>query len=126
MPGKTSILGTVWFPGDKATEVGKILIKALATPFKFAKRVGEAPYATRTEAGIKSVTICEIEDEKLAEGLREIVRYLLQFSNAIPGYRWQAEVLLTGVEALSMIGLKGSDEVDNLQDNSTATQDQVN
>lgn len=106
MPGKTSILGTVWFPGDKATEVGKIVVKALATPMKFAKRMGEAPYVTSTEAGIKGVTIFEIEDEKLADGIREIVRYYLQLSNAIPGYRWQVEVMSAGVEALSMLGLK--------------------
>jgi len=106
MPGKTSILATVWFPGDKATEVGKIVVKALSSPMKFAKRTGEAPYVTSTEAGIKGVTIYEIEDEKLAEGLREIERYYVQLSNAIPGYRWQLEHMLAGVEALSMLGLK--------------------
>jgi hypothetical protein len=106
MPGKTSVLVTVWFPGDKAIEVGKILVKSLATPFKFVKRVGEAPYATGTEAGMKAVTIYDIEDEKLGDGLREIARYLLQFVTSIPGYRYQIEVLATGVEALSMVGLK--------------------
>jgi hypothetical protein len=106
MAGKTSLLVTVWFPGDKATEVGKILVKSLATPFKYVKRVGEAPYATSTEAGMKSVTIYEIEDEKLADGLREITRYLIQFATAIPGYRYQAEFLVTGTEALSLVGLK--------------------
>jgi hypothetical protein len=103
MPGKTYIMGTAWYPPDKAPEVGKILVKSMATPMKFIK--SSHLYATSTEAGIKTVTIFQIENEKLADGLAEIVRLHNQYTS-IPGFRFQIELMIRPVEAFSMIGLK--------------------
>jgi hypothetical protein len=103
MPGKTYIMGTAWYPADKAPEAGKILVKAMATPMKFIKSAHL--YGTSTEAGIKVVTIYQIENEKLADGFREIAKIYYQYCS-IPGFRFQIEMMVTGVEALAMMGLR--------------------
>ena len=103
MPGKTYIMGTSWYPMDKAPEVGKALTKAMATPMKFIKSAHL--YGTSTEAGAKVVTIYQIENDKLADGLREVVKQFFPYTS-IPGFKFQIEVMMTGVEALSIMGLK--------------------
>ena len=90
------------YPHDKATEVGKAFIKNMENPLpSFVKFV---VYVTSTELGIKGYVLYEIEDEKLAEGIREVVKRHVTYQNIV-GYRWNIETLLTAEEALPMIGL---------------------
>lgn len=66
------VMVTSTYPPDKGTEIGKAFIKNMETPLpSFVKFT---VYVCSTEIGIKGYVLYEIEDEKLAEGLREVVR----------------------------------------------------
>jgi uncharacterized protein (UPF0371 family) len=93
---------TEWVPFEKGPEVVKLYPKIAQKPLKVLKRVGNSPYATTTEAGIKSVGIYEVEDAKLAEGIREAITRRSQYT-AIPGYKLQIEVAYTVAEAMILI-----------------------
>ena len=96
------VMVTSTYPHDKAIEVGKAFIKTLETPLpSFVKFT---VYVCSTELGIKGYVLYEIEDAKLAEGLREVVKRHVTYQN-IAGYRWKVETLLTAEEALPLVGL---------------------
>ena len=96
------VLVTSTYPHDKAIEVGKAFIKTLETPLpSFVKFT---VYVTSTELGIKGYVLYEIEDKKLAEGIREVIKRQVAYHNIV-GYRWNIETLLTAEEALPLVGL---------------------
>ena len=93
---------TSTYPLDKAIEAGKTFIKGMETPLpSFVKLT---VYLTSTELGIKGYSLFEIEDGKLAEGIREVIKRQVAF-HKIVGYKWKVETLLTAEEALPLVGL---------------------
>lgn len=96
------ILVTEWIPPDKGAEVAKLYPKIAQKPLKNLKRVGNSPYATTTEAGIKAIGIYEVEDAKLADGIKEALTRRSPYMS-IPGYRLQVEVLSTVAEAIALV-----------------------
>lgn len=94
-------MATTTYPPDKATEMLKIFTKLPPRP-SFIKRVGL--YTNSTELGIKAYGIYEIEDEKLAEGIREMVKRLSSYKDVV-GCRFKIETLLTTEEVLPLLGL---------------------
>ena len=97
-----NILVTEWLPPDKGAEVAKLYPKIAQKPLKNLKRVGNSPYATTTEAGMKTVAIYEVEDAKLADGIKEALARRSPYM-AIPGYRLQVEVISTMAEAIALV-----------------------
>ena len=95
------VMTTMTYPLDKVTEVGKTFTKLPPRP-PFINRVGL--YVISTELGIKAYGLYEIEDEKLAEGLRETVKRLSNYKDIV-GFRFKIETLLTAEEAMSLVGL---------------------
>jgi len=96
------VMVTHTYPLDKATEVGKAFTK-LPPRSPFIKRVGLYSILS-TELGVKNYGLYEIEDEKLAEGLREMTKRLLNYKDVV-GFGFKIEPLLTPEEALPFLGL---------------------
>jgi hypothetical protein len=97
-----NILVTEWLPPDKGLEVAKLYPKITQKPLKNLKRVGNSPYSTTTEAGIKIIAIYEVEDAKLNDGIKEALTRRSQYM-AIPGYRVQVEVVATVAETIALL-----------------------
>lgn len=100
-----NLLVKTWFPNDKVNEVAQIYVKSSGTMPSYVKNLGDAPYSTPTKDGVKSYTICEFPDEKMAEALREITKYCNRFSSVV-GYRWSVEPIMGIKEAFQSIGVK--------------------
>lgn len=97
-----NIMVTEWVPFEKGPEVAKIYPKIAQKPLKVLKRVGVSPYATTSEAGIRSVAIYEVEDAKLADGIREVLTRRSPYT-AVSGYKLQVEVVTPIGEAIALL-----------------------
>ena len=97
------VMLTSGYPPDKMTEIFKIFIKARqeTSLSAFIKRVGI--WGGNTELGTKNYVLYEIEDENLAEGLREINRFQVPLLS-VKGYWYKIETLTTVEEALTWLG----------------------
>jgi len=96
---------TVAYPPDKAVKVAKKFIEATAKPLpRFIKRL----YVLTTpggEVGFKVHGIYEVDDAKIKEGIKELVKYYVQFHD-IEGFRYDIETMLTAQEAIPLLGIK--------------------
>ena len=92
------------YPPHKATEIGEIFVKVSSSLPKMLKRVAGSPYASSTENGITVYNLLKIKDEDLAEGIRQLTKYLSQYY--IEGFRYRVEIVLPAAEALPLIGIK--------------------
>ena len=100
------ILLTTWCPLGKAEEAGKAYLEVRKTPLdrNLAKRV--VPIGLKlTEDGIRNIAIYEPKPGKLEEALAELTKRVLPFGE-IEGYKIEIETLLTGTEAMPLVGLK--------------------
>jgi hypothetical protein len=91
------------YPPKKGPEVGKIFVQNLGKKLPpFLKRI--EVYNTGCDEGIRVYAIYEIQDDKVADGIREITARMVPF-HEVEGYRWRSEILLKATESLAMIGL---------------------
>ena len=100
------IMVTAWYPLYKATEVGK---KYIAVMQKFPAESFEkplVPVGVRTvKDGIRVTAITEVEKGKFEEAYNLTVRRMVEYFG-IEGFRYEVETLLTGEEAMPLIGLE--------------------
>jgi hypothetical protein len=90
------------YPPIKAREVVAIFQKAAATPLpSFMKRV--YVLTSPSEAGIKVMGIYEVDDGKVADGIKELTRYFVQFYG-VEGFKFTFETMLTAQEAIPLLG----------------------
>jgi len=100
------ILLTTWGPLGKAEEVAKIYLEVRKTPIdrSIMKRV--VPMGIRmTEGGLRNISIYEAKPGKVAEALADLAKRVLPFGE-IEGYKIEMETLLSGTEAMPLLGLK--------------------
>jgi len=91
------------YPPNKGTEVGKAFIQGAAKKVPpFMKRI--EVYNTSCDEGIRAYAIWEIQDEKAADGIRELTNRMVPYTQ-IEGYRWRLELLMKVSETLPLLGL---------------------
>jgi len=91
------------YPLKSNREVAATFQKALETPLPpYIKRVNGL--TTAGELGIKILGIYEVDDDKLADGIRELTKYYALFYD-IEGFRYTLEPSLTVQEAIPLLGL---------------------
>ena len=103
-------MSTVWFPASKVAEVGKKFLEVRKTPLdrSIMKRV--VPMGVRIlKEGIRNIGIYEVKPGKTEDALGDLTKRMLAFSE-IEGFESQLEVLMSGTEAMPLIGLKMPEE----------------
>jgi hypothetical protein len=73
---------------------------------KGVKRLGKCPYSSPTEHGMRIIDIFEVEDAKVSEAIREIVKWEQQYAVAVPEFTYSLEPLLTPDEAFMALGMQ--------------------
>ena len=104
------IMITTWGPASKVAEVGKKFIEVRKTPLdrSIMKRV--VPMGVRMlKDGIRNIGIYEVKPGKTEEAMGELTKRMLAFSE-IEGFEVEMEVLMSGTEAMPLIGLKMPEE----------------
>jgi len=100
------IMVTSWYPPNKATEVARKYIEVMQ---KFPLESFEKPLvpvgASPSKDGMEVITISEVRKGKYEEALYLAARRLVEF-DSIEGFRYEIKTLLTGEEAMPLIGLK--------------------
>jgi len=100
------IMITTWNLASKVAEVGKKFLEVRKTPLdrSIMKRV--VPMGVRMlKDGIRNVAIYDVKPGKTEEALGEMTKRMLTFSE-IEGFEFEMEVLMSGTEAMPLIGLK--------------------
>ncbi|KKL84206.1 hypothetical protein LCGC14_1967050 [marine sediment metagenome] len=84
---------TVWYPFNKAQEVTNIVSKYTTFPDFITKwRV----FGTAAgKKGVKSYNLIYVQDDKTAEATAYIVRLQQEFTDAVDGYTYKVEILLS-------------------------------
>ena len=96
---------TSTYPLTKANQVTAKFQKAAAVPLpSFLKRL--YTLSTAGGEGIKVVGIYQVEDDKVAEGIKELTRYFVEFHD-IEGFKYILETMLTAQEAIPLLRRQG-------------------
>jgi len=101
------LLATVWFPPHKGEEVGKKFLEIMKK-FPEDRSLGKTVLdgaLMRTKYGIKAITISEVREGKLDDGLARINEILALYSE-IEGVNTRVDTMATLVESMEMVGLK--------------------
>jgi len=101
------LLATVWFPPHKGEEVGKKFLE-IAKKFPEDRSLGKSVLdgaLMRTKDGIKAITISEVKEGKLDDGLARISEILALYSE-IEGVNSRVDTMATLIESLEIVGLK--------------------
>jgi hypothetical protein len=94
------LVTTVTYPHNQADAIYARYPKALAMPLPpFLKRV----YALMGpgEAGAKVLSIYEVADDKVTDGIKELHKYLSHFFD-VEGFRFTLEPMLTVQESIPL------------------------
>ena len=96
------IVLNVSFPAESAKKMGESFTKAPPIPDYLTRR---GPYiSSNNKDGIRSLSIFEVDSDKLADGLLAVGDYVAGFFD-VPGFAYEAKVNNEVQEALKMIGL---------------------
>jgi hypothetical protein len=96
------IIMNISFPTESAKQMGESFINAPPLP-DFLTRKG--PYISSTNMeGVKSLSIFELEPNKLAEGMTAVSDYAASFFG-VPGFAYEVKVHFDVQEALKMVGI---------------------
>ena len=98
------ILVTTTYPPNKATEVARAFIKSTEKPFTHIKRL-HALTSTQHDLGIKALNIFEVDDDKVPDGVKELMKRIAELFFDIEGFRYQIEPMLTAEEAIPLLPL---------------------
>ena len=100
------IMVTSWYPPDKATEVAKKYLEVLQKiPYESFEKPLVPVGARSVKDGMEVINIVDVEKGKFEEAYNLTVRRLLMFIGIV-GFTYEVEMLLTGEEAMPLIGLK--------------------
>ena len=105
------IMVTSWFPANKAKEVGKKVIEAASKypPNRTLTKTVLQAGLRATKEGIKSYVVSEVKEGKYKEALARANETMLFYAD-IEGYVYEIETLMSGIEAMPVIGLKMPEE----------------
>ena len=100
------IMLTTWGPMSKVAEVGKIYLEVRKTPIdkSIMKRVVAMGIRVVKE-GVRNTSIYDVKPGKVEEALADMTKRMLAFS-VIEGFECQMEVLMSGTEAMPLVGLQ--------------------
>ncbi|MFX1358458.1 MAG: hypothetical protein ACFFA8_14395 [Promethearchaeota archaeon] len=96
-------LTVIYFPGEKAEQIGKVLPKLPKLP-DFVKPPQIFATVSSDNGQIKAYGIYEVDDNKSHEGYVAIAKRLTGYFE-IEGVQYKIEPLMTLREALAIIGL---------------------
>ncbi len=104
------IMLTTWSPTNKASEVAKIYLEVRKNPIDRSVMKRVVPMGVRMiKDGIRNIAIYEVKPGKVEEAMGDLTKRLLTFSK-IEGYKSQMEVLMSGTEAMPLVGLQMPDK----------------
>jgi len=96
------IVGSLLFPPESSTEVGKCLLK-LPPPPPFVTPKG--PFLVpELGSGIKAINLFEFDQNKTAEAMEYVANRYAQYMG-VPGLTYNVALWFEAKEALKMIGL---------------------
>ncbi len=96
------IISNVSYPPESTKEIAKRYLKAPVLP-DFLNKKG--PYVSADKkGGMNSITYYELENEKLAEGLKAIAESLSIYFG-VPGYKYDLRPYFELEEGLEILGL---------------------
>ena len=91
------------WPGEKSADVGQVFVNFMQNPLpQYIKMIG--PFATIGGEGGKGCIIWDIAKGHEEEGLLLIMRQIMDYMN-IGGQKFTLEPVLTGADALPLVGL---------------------
>ncbi len=95
------IVATITYPLTQTKAVTTKWQKAVAAPLpSFLKRYNVL--TTPGGDGIKALGIYEVADEKVGDGIKELIRYYVQFYD-IEGFKYILETMMAGQESVSLL-----------------------
>jgi hypothetical protein len=96
------IISNVTYPPESARDMATRFLEAPQVP-EYMTRMG--PYvSSNTASGIFIVTVYELDNTRLAEGLDFIGNYLAIFFG-IPGFKYEVKPYFDVAEGLKMLGM---------------------
>lgn len=96
------IISNVTYPPESTKEIAKRYLKAPVLPDFLTKR---GPYVSSSmTGGINSITFYELENDRLAEGLKVIGESLAIYFG-VPGYQYDLKPYFELDEGLNILGL---------------------
>lgn len=96
------IISNVSYPPESTKEIAKRYLKAPVLPDYLNKK---GPYvAASREGGMHSITYYELENDRLAEGLKAIGESLAIYFG-VPGYKYDLKPYFELEEGLDILGL---------------------
>ena len=96
------IISNVSYPPESTREIAKRYLTAPALPDYITKK---GPYiSSATDTGIHSITYYELENHRLAEGLRAVAESLSVYFG-VPEYTYDIKPYFELEEGLSILGL---------------------
>jgi hypothetical protein len=99
------LVTTVLYPPDKSIVAAEKFIEVTAKELPpFLKRL-QVLGDSRMDKGMKVLSVYEVEDTKIKDGIIELTKMYVQF-NGIEGFRYEIEPMLTVKEALGVLGMK--------------------
>ena len=95
------IVTNVSFPTESAKEMGERFLQVSPLP-DFISRKG--PFFSSDNTGVNSLSVYELDNDKLAEGMTAVSEYITGFFG-VPGFSYEVKVSLEVEESMKMIGL---------------------
>jgi len=105
------IMVTSWAPANKAKEIGKKIIEAASKypPDRTLEKTVLQMGIRATKEGLKSYVVSEVKEGKYKEAMAYTMEALLFYAE-IEGFVYEVETLMSGIEAMPVIGLKMPEE----------------
>ena len=99
------LVTTVVYPPDKSIIVAEKFTEVNAKPLPPFLQCLHVLGDSRMDKGMKVLSVYEVEDTKIKDGIIELTKMYVQFNN-IEGFRYEIEPMLTVKEALLLLGMK--------------------
>ncbi len=96
------IVSTSTYPPDKTTVIVEKFKKHAATPLPSYMKRTHVLTAAAGDSGSKVLAIYEVDDDKVADGIKELVKYLSNYFD-VEGFRYTIEPMLTAQEAIPLL-----------------------
>ncbi len=96
------IISNVFYPPESAREITKRFLTAPVLP-DFLHKIGPYVSTGRTE-GVHSITLYEVDNARLAEGLQAVGDSLAIYIG-VPGYTYDIKTYFEVEEGLRMLGM---------------------
>ena len=102
------IMSTTWFPSQQAKAFGNKVIegrKKYPDDKTLMKRIFLGGVSA-SEEGIRVITINEVVKGQIEKALARMSEVAIWYAEAIDGYKYKIEVLMSAAEAMGIIGLQ--------------------